>query len=129
MTSTEYREWAAREGIAEGSMVAVECEGIAEAEAYVSDFPRDAHDLATCGSVEVEYTSAEDTRRRLREMLIAAGYTPAEDGWQRDGYTVSATYHESLRYAMIYVYSRNNRMALAAGAGGYLHPSDRPTMG
>jgi hypothetical protein len=128
MTSAEYREWAAREGIAEGSMVAVECATIAEAEAYVSDFPRDAHDLATCGSVEVEYTSAEDTRRRLREMLVAAGYSPSEDGWQRDGYTARATHNDHTRYAMIYVYSRNNRMALAAGADGYLHPGDRPTI-
>jgi len=128
MTTAEYRRWASEHGVSTGSMVYVDCQDIAEAENYVRDYPRDAHNFATSGRVEVPYTTHEETRARLRSLLVEAGYdwAQAEEAWARDGYIAIASYHDQHRFARILVYREGEHAAWAAGVGGYLHPGDRP---
>jgi len=128
MTAAEYRRWASEKGMSTGSMSCVDCRDITEAEGYVRDYPRDAHNFATSGRVEVPYTTHDETRARLRSMLIEAGYAwdEAEEAWARDGFLATASYHDDLRYANIFVSREAEPRAWAAGVGGYLPPGDRP---
>jgi hypothetical protein len=109
-------------------MVYVDCRDITEAEGYVRDYPRDAHGFATSGMIDVPYTTQEETRARLRSLLTDAGYTwdEEEEAWARDGYIATASDHDDLRHARIFVYREAEPQAWAAGVGGYLHPGDRP---
>ena len=128
MTAADYRLWASDRGVSHGSMGCVDCRDIAEAEGYVRDYPRDAHGFATSGRVDIPYTTHEETRTRLRSLLTEAGYAwdEAEEAWARDGYIATASHHDQLHYATIFVYCETEPQAWAAGSGGYLHPDDRP---
>lgn len=128
MTATEYREWAAQRTTTAGSAEAVDCESIAEAEGYVTDYPADGRGFATAGRVAVEWTTPEETRERMRSMLRDAGYAYSrEDGqYERPGYTAQATYHDGHRVARIYVYRAGEWQAWDSGPDGHLPPDSRP---
>jgi hypothetical protein len=128
MKSGDYRRWATEHGVGHGSGTFVGCQTIAEAEAYIRDYPRDARGFATSGEVEIAYTTEDDTRARLRTTLSDAGYTRSEDGpsWSRDGFSAQATISRRNRSASIFVRDADAAVAYATGPDSYTHPSDRP---
>ena len=98
----------------------MDCTDIADAEAYVSDYPADYHGYATCGCVAV---ADADT---ARATLKAAGYTYSDGWWARDGYRAQAHGYEGCAHT-INVYRSTAPLALAIGDDGYLPRGDRPT--
>jgi hypothetical protein len=130
MKLDDFRKWASEHPGTAGSGAGIDCESIADAESYVTDYPVDAHDFATCGTVSVPYTIKEDTLACISAMFAAAGYGPSVDSWrERDGFRAQATYHEQLRYATIYVYRADAWVAYAIGEDGYLPSGDTPIPG
>jgi len=131
MKATEYRAWAHQNQVAHGSMSAVECETIAEAESYVTDFPTCQHGFATCGQIALARTDDAEVANRARELLIAAGYRwdGADGYWLKPQFCACARIHRSLKYARISVSAAEGPIAYRLGPGGYLPPGDRPTLG
>ncbi len=112
MTASDFRKWAAANGHAHGAS-SVRCETIAEAEAYVRDYPRDIHNVPTCGSVDVPWSGWDETGEQIRQMLREAGYRGDGRDWKREGHTAHGTKHRRLHYAAIDVYCDGAYIPLA----------------
>jgi hypothetical protein len=126
-TATEFREWATRTGTTMGSAI-VDCKSIAEAEAYVRDFPACSHGFATCGKIAMPYTTWEDTGNRMLAAIKGAAYTYVGDGQFRRGDLIaSATRNRTCGgYAAIWIKLDGSMEAWHCGANGYLPCNDQP---
>jgi hypothetical protein len=102
---------------------------IKDAEHAVLDRPTDCHGFAAPASVDVSWTTEEDTVERMKGMLQSAGYRWAGEGWwTRPGFRAGAHFNRRLGgYAFIFVYSDTSPIAMATGREGFVHPGDRPS--